>query len=403
MDRTFNNYMRVGDYQKALDLMSQAVPEFYRIRWSSDTVRVLLKNAQAYRKLTRYTEARRYCKQALLILTGMLDLNKSKTETENIELIQLKAHANFTMGRILWEIGNTADASAHFTDALEIYIKYHAHPDAQVAAEMRDGLIRSVQYEGVMRFRIREFDQALAFLDWAEAQYRQQKNLRRVLSVLDLKARIYRDQAKPGSIDRAHEALAESLTILNKLAQDELGVDKYAQAECYLTYLILEYQESQSIQDKVERMDHLAKAESWYHRGVEIAKDNAYVLLRAVYEGIFGNILFDRLLLQAGVDERPDLKPAFDQYLEECFWDTRFEKRRFFRSLDFLVRRLSELTSDEIRHYVGYMRERWQAYENEGRFKLTSFYANSGEAEYMAEMKYFCSLMEEFSEYIAQP
>jgi len=405
MDQRFNQYMRTGEYKKALAEANGALSQFYRIRWSIDTVRVLLKTAQAYRKLAQYTEARRYCKQALVIVEGMLGVFEvNGTEAEMIELIKLKAHSDFTMGRILWEIGNTAEAATHFTDALEMYIKHREDP------EMYEGLVRSVQYEGFMRFRIREFDQALTFLEWAEAEYRKMNNQRRVLKVLIIKARVLRDRNNEGDIAAARLALDEAQQIIQAMPNSPHGVDKYAEAECYLTLMILEYQEHSAAQDPAERLAHLDAAEKWYTKGMEIALQNQYILLLAVFEGVEGNILFDRLTLLARGRKKPDLEPAFTHYLEECRWDTYYEKRRFFRSLDLLMRRLSVMSSDEVLHYVDFLRARW--IELDHQQKLPRLASNGpadssaqagAHSEYLVDMDYFCNLMEEFSEYIARP
>ncbi|MBN2145922.1 MAG: hypothetical protein JW726_00985 [Anaerolineales bacterium] len=386
----FNRLMRAGSYSQALDTVKPALEQFYRMNWSADTVDILLKTAQAYRKLAKYTEARRYCKHALLIIQNM----SADGKAEDIDLQRLKAHADFTMGRIMWEIGNTAEAASHFTEALKIYTAYHNYSDPRIAREMREGLARAVQYEGFMRFRIREYDQALDFLDWAEAEYRRIGNQRRILKVLNIKARIYRDRSENGDAQRARSALKESLEILAKMKEK----DQYAEAETYLTHMILEYQEDQDSDNSQQRLAHLEIAEQWYQKAIAIANSNHYVLLQAVCEGVLGNILFDKARLQTRKGQKPDLRPAFDQYLIECYFDTFFERRRFFRSLDFLMRRLGRLSSDEIRDYIDYIYTRWQDFAAHGVY-------SSGEpvsAEYLDDMNQFCKLVEGFSEYIAQ-
>lgn len=395
MERRFYRYMRLGDYQDALREASDALQQFYRYNWSIGTVLALLKTAQAYRKVADYTPARRYCKQALLIVEGLRDRDR-----EDIELIKQKAHADFTMGRILWEIGNSAEAATHFRLAREIYLKYRDHPEQSFASEMREGLARSVQYEGFMRFRIGDLEQALAFLDWAEQEYREMENYRRVSKVLNLKARIHRDRDIEGDTEEARVALKEALQLVEEVA------DKYTIAECYLTYMILEYQESRKQQDRDKRLKYLSEAERWYRQGAQIVHQNEYTLLQAVYEGMLGNTLFDRLRLQARAGEKADLIPAFDRYLEECRWGAHFEKRRFFRSLDLLMQRLSLLNSDQIRYYIGYMRQKWDQYKREG--KLPGQDGRGQESglsaitsEYIDDMHNFCDLVEEFSEYIA--
>ena len=386
MEERFKQHIRLGDYRQALDEAQKALQQVDRYNWSIDTIRVLVKVAQAHRKLGQYTGARRYCKQALLIAKGIME------REENIELIKERAHADFTMGRILWEIGNTAEAATHFRLAREEYLAHLNHEDLGVAREMREGLARSVQYEGFMRFRIGDLQQALAFVDWAEAEYRDMKNWRRVAKALNLKARIYRDRDDEGDVEAAHVAVEEALQHLDRIK------DKYAIAECYLTFMILEYQESRREQKaNQERFDYLDKAETWYRTGVQITRDNNYTLLLAVYEGVLGNVLFDRLRLEARGGEQVRLEPAFDQFLEECRWGAHFEKRRFFRSLDLLMQRLSLLNSDEVRYYVGYMRDKWAEYDQEGKLPSQA----GATSEYVDDMRNFCDLVEEFSEYIA--
>jgi hypothetical protein len=100
------------------------------------------------------------------------------------------------------------------------------------------------------------------------------------------------------------------------------------------------------------------------------------------------------------------LEPAFDRYLEECRWGAHFEKRRFFRSLDLLMQRFSLLSSDEIRYYVGYMRQKWEQYAQEGKLPGQGEDWPEGElpavtSEYLDDMRDFCNLVEDFSEYIA--
>jgi len=265
-----------------------------------------------------------------------------------------------------------------------------------VAHEMREGLARSVQYEGFMRFRIGEFDQALEFLNWAEGEYRETGNVRRVSKVLNLKARIYRDRDDEGDIEKARQALEEALKIALEV------VDNYTIAECYLTFMILEYQESRKLEDRTERLRYLERAEGWYQEGAKYAHDRSYALLQAVYEGMRGNVVFDRLILESGEGKEVDLRPAFDQYLEECRWDAFFEERRFFRSLDLLMPRLSNLTSDEIRHYNKYILENWERYAEEGKLPGQGQERQYSEvaAEYVSHMQRFCQLVEDFSEYI---
>jgi tetratricopeptide (TPR) repeat protein len=395
IEESFNRCMRLGNYRKALEEATNALQQFRRYNWSIDTVRVLLQTAQAYRKVTQFTSARRYCKQALLVIDNLS--RQAKQKAQPVELTRQEAHADFTMGRILWEIGNTAEAATHFRYARETYLEHRSHKDPAVAREMREGLARSVQYEGFMRFRIGEFDQALEFLDWAEREYREIGNTRRVAKVLNLKARIYRDRNAEGDIERAREILKEALELVL-----EVG-DNYTIAECYLTYIILEYQESREFGDKVERLKYLKRAEAWYQEGAKYAHENGYALLQAVYEGIKGNILFDRLMLETGKGEEVDLRPVFDQYLEECRWDAHFEERRFFRSLDLLMPRLSNLTSDEIRYYNNYILENWEQYAEEGKLPGQGQEGKYSEiaAEYVNHMRRFCQLVEDFSEYIA--
>jgi hypothetical protein len=355
----------------------------------------LLKVAQAHRKVTQFTQARRHCKQALLVIDTLS--KQSKRRGQSIELTRQRAHTDFTMGRVLWEIGNTAEAASHFRLAREAYLQHRNHRNADIAKEMREGLARSVQYEGFMRFRIGEFDSALQFLDWAEQEYRTMGNERRVSKVLNLKARIYRDRDTPGDTEAAHQALEEALALVL-----EVG-DNYTIAECYLTGMILEYQESRKIEDRAERLAYLDKAEEWYRKGAGYAHDNGYALLQAVFEGVRGNVLFDRAKLESGAGGEPDLEPAFDQYLEECRWDAYYEERRFFRSLDLLMQRLSTLNGDQIRRYNRYVRDNWVRYAEEGKLPGESSGGAYSETatEYVSHMNRFCQLVEDFSEYIA--
>jgi tetratricopeptide (TPR) repeat protein len=396
MEESFNRCMRAGNYQEALEEATNALQQFRRYNWSIDTVRVLLKTAQAYRKVTQFTSARRYCKQALLVIDNLS--KQAGGGVQSIELIKQKAHTDFTMGRILWEIGNTAEAATHFRHARESYLEHRDHKDLTVASEMREGLARSVQYEGFMRFRIGEFDQALEFLEWAEEEYRAMGNDRRVSKALNLKARIYRDRNDEGDIDRARKALDEALELVLAVG------DNYTIAECYLTYMILEYQESREPEGSNERIKYFDKAEEWYEAGAEYAHENGYALLQSVYEGIRGNILFDRVMIEASQGKEVDLRLAFDQFLEECRWDVHFEERRFFRSLDLLMQRLSGLTSDEIRHYNDYLLRDWKRRAQKGELPGE---AQDGQysdiaAEYVGHMERFCQLVEDFSEYIAK-
>jgi len=395
MEDRFNRYMRLGDYHEALEEARSALQQFYRYNWSSDTIRVLLKTAQAYRKVTRYTAARRYCKQALLIIEGLIKQDGQNGQNgNNLTLIRQKAHADFTMGRILWEIGNTAEAATHFMLAREAYLEYRTHPDQAFASEMRQGLARAAQYEGMTRLRIGELNEALVFVEWAEQEFRDMENYRRVAKALNLKARIHRDRDAQGDIEKAQEALDEALRLVG-----EIG-DKYTTAECYLTYMILAYQESQKQGQVEERLRYLRETEGWYRKGAEIAHDNNYTLLQSVYEGVLGNVFFDRARLEARTGEKTKLEPAFDQYLEECRWGAHVDKRRFFRSLDLLMRRLSLLSSDEIRYYVEYMRQEWTRYAQEGKLPGQGS-ASTLTSEYIRDMQHFCDLVEDFSEYIA--
>jgi tetratricopeptide (TPR) repeat protein len=396
MEQSFNVHMRSGNYQKALDEAKNTLQQFRRYGWNIDTVRILLKVAQAYRKVTQFTQARRYCRQAMLVIDNLSQ--RAKPITRPIELTKQKAHANFTMGRILWEIGNTAEAATHFRRALDTYIEYRNHKDPAVATEMQEGLARSVHYEGFVHFRIGEFDQALWFLNWAERAYRKMGDIRRVSMVLNLKARIYRDRDKEGDIERAREALEKALDLVLQVG------DNYATAECYLTYMNVEYQESRKRTDPAEQLFYLEKAEGWYREGAHYAHDNGYALLQSVYEGMRGNVLFDRAIVEAGEGE-VDLRPAFDQYLEELRWDTHYEVRRFFRSLDLLMQRLSPLTSDDIRYYSRYLLENWEQYAKEGKLpgeEQERQYSVSAE-QYVKHMRTFCQRVEDFSEYIASP
>jgi hypothetical protein len=286
--------------------------------------------------------------------------------------------------------------------ARESYLQYRDHPDERSAAEMRQGLARSVQYEGLLRFRIGEWNHSLQFLDWAEQKYRDGRNYRRTAKLLNIKARIYRDRNEEGDIRRAREALNEALRILG-----EVG-DKYATAESYLTYMILEYQEYRENRSQGHRQaeEHLKKAQEWYEKGAKIAHENSYILLQAVYEGMLGNVLFDQLMEENRRDGEFRLEPAFDRYLEECWWGAHFEKRRFFRSLDLLIQRLSLLNASEIRHYIRYIRQKWEQLARGGR--LPSQDGSKGDrenlvlaAEYVTDMQNFCDLVEEFSEDIA--
>jgi hypothetical protein len=170
--------------------------------------------------------------------------------------------------------------------------------------------------------------------------------------------------------------------------------------------MILEYQESRKQEDKETRLKYLKEAEKWYQKGADFAHANRYTLLRAVYEGVLGNVLFDRLQLEAREGEKIKLEPAFDRYLEECRWGAHFEKRRFFRSLDLLMQRFSLLNSDEIRYYIGYIRQKWEEYAQEGKLPGQDGKEQKGEfsaltSEYLDDMRNFCDLVEEFSEYIA--
>lgn len=396
MEASFNQHMQFGQYQQALKEATYALKQFRRYNWSIDSVRVLLKTAQAYRKVTQFTAARRYCKQALLALDNLAE--SATGQARPVEVALQKAHADFTMGRILWEIGNTAEAATHFRFARETYLEYRRHNDPAIALEMREGLARSVQYEGFMRFRIGEFDQALEFLEWAETEYRALRNMRRISKTLNLKARIYRDRYEPDDITRARQALEEALNLA-------LGVkDEYAIAECYLTYMILEYQETMNARDVGEQMQYLDAAERWYQAGAHHAHDNGYALLQAVFEGVMGNVIFDRATLRAGEKGQGDLRPAFDRFLEECRWDAHFEERRFFRSLDFLMQRLSTLNSDEVRYYNNYILEKWQSFVREGKLPgeapAGQYYGTA--EEYISHMQRFCRLVEDFSEYIAR-
>ncbi len=395
MERSFYQHIRLGSYREALEEATNALQKFRRYNWTIDTVRILLKVAQAHRKVTQFTQARRHCKQALLVIDTLS--RQARRKGQSIELIRQKAHTDFTMGRILWEIGNTAEAASHFRFAREAYLRHRNHRNADIAREMREGLARSVQYEGFMRFRIGEFDSALQFLDWAEQEYRTMGNERRVAKVLNLKARIYRDRDAEGDIEAAHQALEEALEL-------GLGVgDNYTIAECYLTGMILEYQESCKAEDQAQRLAYLEGAEEWYHKGAGYAHDNGYALLQAVFEGVRGNILFDRAKLKAGAGGEPDLEPAFDQYLEECRWDAYYEERRFFRSLDLLMQRLSTLNGDQIRRYNRYIRENWVRCADEGKLPGESSGGAYSETaiEYVSHMNRFCHLVEDFSEYIA--
>jgi tetratricopeptide (TPR) repeat protein len=395
MEESFNRHMGSGDYQMALEEATNALQQFRRYDWSIDTVRVLLKTAQAYRKVTQFTSARRYCKQALLVIDNLL--REAKGKTKPIELVKQEAHTHFTMGRILWEIGNTAEAATHFRYARETYLEHRNHKNQAIAREMREGLARSVQYEGFMRFRIGEFDQALEFLDWAESEYRDMGNVRRVSKVLNWKARIYRDRSAEGDIEEARKALEEALKLVLEVK------DKYTIAECYLTYMILEYDESRKVENESEKFKYFEEAEKWYQIGAKYAHDNDYALLQAVYEGVCGNVLFDRLMLEAGQEKEVDLRPAFDQYLEECRWDTHFEERRFFRSLDLVMPRLSNLSSDEIRYYNRYILEKWEQYAEEDKLvgRMQEGQRSEIAVEYVNHMRRFCQLVEDFSEYIA--
>jgi len=397
MEKRFNEYTRLGDYHDALAQARDALQQFYRYNWSAGTVLVLLKTAQAYRKIAQYTAARRYCKQALFIAEGLI-----KQQGERIELVRQKAQADYTMARILWEIGNTAEAATHIRKAREVYLKHRQHPDPTIASEMREGLARLMHYEGTIRFLIGEWDQALAFLDWAEAEFRDMGNDRRIAKTLNLKARIYRDRDSEGDDQRAHEALEEGL----KLAR-EMG-DKYTTAECCLTYTILEYQESRKEKEKDRRLQHLKAAEKWYQEGTRITRANHYRLLQSVYEGVMGNVQFDQLRIMAQAGEKVNLEPAFDRYAEECRWGAYLEKRRFYRSLDLLTQRFSLLSSDEIRYYAGYMWQKWEQYARAGQLPGQDEDEHGKEeelpalaAEYLADMRSFCDLVEDFSEYIA--
>jgi hypothetical protein len=64
------------------------------------------------------------------------------------------------------------------------------------------------------------------------------------------------------------------------------------------------------------------------------------------------------------------------------------------------MRRLSQLSSDEIREYNAFLRRRWpeiKAKSFDGKYEEPSNFA-----EYVKDMDYFCDLVEEFSDYLAQ-
>jgi hypothetical protein len=64
------------------------------------------------------------------------------------------------------------------------------------------------------------------------------------------------------------------------------------------------------------------------------------------------------------------------------------------------MRRLSLLSSDEIRYYVEYMRQEWTRYAQEGKLPGQGS-ASTLTSEYIRDMQHFCDLVEDFSEYIA--
>ena len=168
--------------------------------------------------------------------------------------------------------------------------------------------------------------------------------------------------------------------------------------------MILDYEESRKPEDQTERLAYLSKADDWYEQGAVYAHDNGYALLQSVFEGIRGNIRFDRAMLQVDQGKELDLVPAFDQFLEECLWDAHYEERHFFRSLDLLMQRMSRLSSDDIRHYSRYLRENWEQRARAGKLpgeaKAAQPYSKTA-ATYVSHMERFCQLVEDFSEYIA--
>jgi tetratricopeptide (TPR) repeat protein len=360
-----------GDWKEAIRLYGRSLAFSDLLRRPGQLGQTLNNMANLYRMAGRYSEAISY---------GLVSLRLREKLNDPVST----GHSHYVVAMILWETGNTAEAATHIARAREIFEQ----------ARLFHRRAMADKYLGYLHFRIGDLDEAKVLLEDVRNYFEQAEETEQRYSELSHTYNIL------SRIARQEQRMMEAWTLTLKALQLAGDVkDWYKQAEAHLSMAILyfnlisasakalnqfeselrQYDAEGTVPQNVqtflaELKGHepgllvsgdakdflLTWAERHYDRGRQIAKGQGYVALESVYEGVRGNIAF----------ERGDYDKAFHQYLNECRLAAQHKSARLERALNQVVAgRISQLASEsDRRKYADYLIDEWRRLSLDNEF-----------------------------------
>lgn len=310
-------YRLIGDWKKALANYDEAV-RYAKEEGNRDQLAESLNNrANIYRFQGKMQKAREDCRMGLFIREQLLK------ELETEEAKRSFGNSLYVMGMIAWRMGNTAEASKYFRKASRLYQK--------ISDEVRMALVN--KEVGYMYFRTGDDDKGLQYLQRAKRVLETHGWRSEQADALNMIGRIYRDRRQSG---KAEEFFSRALALAKQ------AKNYYRTTECNLSFAFLYYTENQP-----------ERAKEYCKQGLKLARKYGYILQESLFEGILGNIAYDK-------GDRQSLREAFERYLTELRLAAEHGEPRFFRALDEVENRLAKLPKGQRNYYCDYLTDEWK-------------------------------------------
>jgi tetratricopeptide (TPR) repeat protein len=308
-----------GEWERATKVYQQLLETNLAYRPSEQIAEAMNRSAWAYRQLGNFSQARRLCNQSMM-------LRQAQGAPAPL------ADSHLTMGSILWNTGNAAEAGREFRMARKLYEQ----------ADDEVGLARVRRHLAFLYFRINDYEQAETYITPAIQLFRERYAHADLADALNLHQRILLRMNRLTQESRVGEEprrLAEQNGLHYSLAETWLTISNYEMS--------LAHQETDQKQVKV----HLQRALQAYQSGVAIAEKYNYLLLLSVYRAIAGDLAFK--------EER--YADAFEFYLQDLISGMQYEPARMWRELDRILAHLVGLKEPLRSFYADYMITEWKA------------------------------------------
>ncbi len=338
-------YRNLGKHQLAVDYYHQS------LNHALETVKKLdvLPGKSAERKRELIAKIAETVNNLANVHRLLGEFHKAQIECQTSVLLRKAwdenqlAKSRYVMSMIMWEMGGTAEA-------------IHYLHDAELACRPGDENIRALirKYRAYLLFRAGTSKEELfPILQNVEEMFRRRGHYSELADTLVLKCRITRDQLESidginGKIKALQEAESYAMEALERA--QESG-DRFRLSECHLTLALLYHAWARI--DKKASDYYIQQATQENEEGLKLAQEGQYVRLLSVFDGIKGDIEF----------ERQSYSQAFNFYIEQCELATHFKRAVLDRAIDILGDRMRSLTKQEdtaiVKHYASHLTTYW--------------------------------------------